>query len=421
MKLDRVSRFEFQMFQFPIEMGKTKRLRVVGNSRRVIDTPSPTGHNSPAMISPTTFGKCALAVALLAAGLNGIGAELVNGRKSLVMEGEAARLVVDVAGGSIGDFRLKDSELNPLQWATPAVGQTAITGFGHFLCLDRWGPPSDAEGARGMPYHGEAAHVEWNIAREATKQNGVIEGEMTALLPKAGLSVRRIIRMASNAAVFTVREEVTNVNPLGRIYNAVQHPTIAPPFLDESTVVDCNGRKGFAQGGNLPNPEEPSFFWPQALNQEGALINLRRLTNDPNPNVVSYCIDEPYGWVAATTAAKGLLIAYVWKAADYPWVSLWRDVRNGKPAARGLEFGTTGLHQPFPILVKKGRIWDRPLFAYLDAGETTARSYTAFLCKVPADFAGVESMKVAKGRMILTERGGERRELAVEAQGLIPE
>lgn len=366
-------------------------------------------------------GICLFACALLA-GQQALAAELIIGRKSLVMDTPTARLVADVAGGSIGDFHLKASgtDLNPLQWSTPSAGETSIMGFGHFLCLDRWGPASDAESAKGMPYHGEAAHVEWAITRETADRNGILEAEMTALLPKAGLSVRRILRMSTKAPVFAVREEVSNVNALGRIYNAVQHPTIGPPFLDETTGVDCNGRKGFAQGRTLPNPETPSFSWPQALNGEGEMVDLRHLTNDPNPNVVSYTIDDEYGWVTATTAARGLLIGYLWKTADYPWVSLWRDVHDGKPAARGLEFGTTGLHQPFPILVKKGRIWDRPLFAYLDAGETTDRGYIAFLCKIPNDFAGVESITVEKPRLILRERGDSHRELTINADDLIP-
>src|SRR5258706_14667749 len=87
--------------------------------------------------------------------------ELVHGRKSLVLENQAARLVVDIGGGSIGDFQFKGSELNPLHWAPPAPGETSIHGFGHFLCLYRLGPPSRAEGAQGMPYHGETSNVEW--------------------------------------------------------------------------------------------------------------------------------------------------------------------------------------------------------------------------------------------------------------------
>src|SRR5688500_373034 len=59
-----------------------------------------------------------------------------------------------------------------------------------------------------------------------------------------GESVRRIIRMSRLNLVFKVREEITNDHAIGRIFNIVQHPTIAPPFLDEDTIVSCNGRRG---------------------------------------------------------------------------------------------------------------------------------------------------------------------------------
>ena len=36
----------------------------------------------------------------------------------------------------------------------------------------------------------------------------------------------------------------------------------------------------------LPNPEQPAVFWPQAL-RDGQPVNLRHLTDNPNPNVVS--------------------------------------------------------------------------------------------------------------------------------------
>ena len=144
--------------------------------------------------------------------------ELVNGRKSLVLHGQAARLVVDLAGGSLADFHLNSTTLNPLRWNAPLPGETSIHGFGHFLCLDRWGPPSAAEGERGMPYHGEAANVEWAVLRDVTTQEGVLEAQMTAALPKAGLAVRRTLRMSVAEAVVIVREEITNTNALGRIY-----------------------------------------------------------------------------------------------------------------------------------------------------------------------------------------------------------
>lgn len=358
---------------------------------------------------------------LLVAAPAGRSQEVIDGRRSLVFNGQAAKLIVDTAGGSIVDFHLNDQPLNPLHWATPAPGDTSPRGFGHFLCLDRWGAPSEPEGANGMPYHGEAAHVEWQIARAPALEGQIIRAEMSAKLPLAGLSIKRTVRMSRAAAFFTVREEITNENRLGRIYNAVQHPTIGPPFLDETTLVDSNARRGFAQGGSLPDPEEPSFYWPRALNRDGDAVNLRRLIGDPNPNVVSYAMDDEYGWVTASTPRKGLLIGYLWKTKDYPWVSLWRDVQKGEPSARGLEFGTTGLHQPYPVLTRKGRIFGRSLFEYLDAGENAVKSYAAFLFKIPPDYAGVESIRIEGSRLVLHEQGATKaRDLSLDTVGLLP-
>jgi len=342
-------------------------------------------------------------------GLSIQGAEvaLVKGRPSIVMQNPTAEVVLDLNGGAIGDFHLKGSDINPLHWATPEAGDTSMRGFGHFLCLDRWGPPSDAEGAKGMPYHGEATHVVWNETNSQQSSPNYTETRLHAKLPMAGLAVNRRVRLSSTQAYFVVREEVTNENPLGRLYNMVQHPTIGPPFLDELTVVDCNGRRGFAQGNPLPHPEEPSSYWPVALNADGTSINIRKLTNDPNPNVVSYHIEMLHGWVTAASPTHGLLIGYIWRTSEYPWVSLWRDVRDGKPAARGLEFGSTGLHQPFPILTQVRSIWNQPVFEYLDTGEKRAKSYAAFLVKIPGDFQGVSEIAFNASKLIIHERSSQ--------------
>jgi len=144
----------------------------------------------------------------------------VNGRRAVVMDGEAAQLVVDMAGGSIADFQFQDQGLNPLDWNRHGEG-TQAHSMGHFLCLDRWASASQAESANGMPGHGEASNVEWKLLRGPAKKDDFIEVEMQAVLPLAGLQVRRWIRLSQQHAFVTVREEVTNTNKLGRIYNMV--------------------------------------------------------------------------------------------------------------------------------------------------------------------------------------------------------
>jgi hypothetical protein len=341
------------------------------------------------------------------------GAALASGRPAgaqarprVKLENGKGSVTVDLLGGSIVDFRLSGGKINPLVWANdPKPGEAKP--MSHFLCLDRWGQPSQAELANGMPFHGEVTRVEW-------KDHG--QGAMSARLPMAGLRIERTIRMLDGAA-FRVEETVTNENKLGRVYNMVQHPTIGPPFLDDKTLVDSNARQGFMQSSPLPNPERPEIVWPMAL-KDAQPVDLRRLIEDPLPNVCSFVIDDRLGWVTATSPTHGLILGYIWPTSDYPWLNIWRHVADGKPLARGLEFGTTGLHQPFPTLVKKGTIFERPLLDYLDAGESRSRSYFAFLAEAPGDFAGVGAIN-AEGGLKLMERGGEQR-IELPIRGLFP-
>ena len=114
---------------------------------------------------------------------------------------------------------------------------------------------------------------------------------------------------------FYAVETVTNPNKLGPVYNMVQHPTFRPPLLDETALVDSNATKRSIQNPSMPNPEERSVVWPNAL-RAGKAINLRHLTYFQNPRAVSYVIDG-ISWVNAVTVAKGLRIGHVWRTDEY--------------------------------------------------------------------------------------------------------
>lgn len=341
-------------------------------------------------------------------------------RKAEVLEAFAARLRIDLAGGSFAAFQIADGSsysTNPLNWDCAVhdgdnVDATDPRPLGHFLCLDRWGPASESEEANGMGYHGEASAVNWHVQHKTDGQMG-----MRASLPMAGLEVAREVKLvpasgSGPVALAFVSERVTNTNKLGRIYNMVQHPSIAPPFLATDTVVDCNGRRGFAQGPNRTfseTPERPTFDFPAAVTNQGLRTDARSMTGGVD-DVLSYEVDpsSETGWVTATSRKEGLLLGYVWPRADYPWISLWCSSLGGEPAARGLEFGTTGLHQPFSVLCRHPRLLGLPTFEHLDAGESRSRVFAFFLMRVPLDFEGVRSIVVEDKVLTLTEASDER-------------
>jgi hypothetical protein len=362
--------------------------------------------------NPTTFRSTVLCGAVLALAFATVVAQdstrpPAGERPAVVLKGKTAEVTIELGGGSIPDFHLREQPLNPFTWNPSPQSTAKNRAVGHFLCLDRWGAPSEAEGKRGMYYHGEATRVPWEIVKEVETSGGKSSVTLAATLPIAQLKVTRKVDLLDDAGAFLVTETVTNLGPLGRVYNMVQHPSISPPFLDEATIVDCNGTRGFSQENPVDALERNSFHWPAAT-VEGKGVDLRHMTTDRRPAVTAFIIEEDLGWATAVNAKEGLLVGFVWKTKEYPWVNMWREVQRGKPAARGLEFGTTGVHQPFGKLIEQGRVLGRPLVAYLDSGESSTRSYTCFLLKTPTDFRGVESLSYRDGTMRLKERDGPR-------------
>ena len=142
---------------------------------------------------------------------------------------------------------------------------------GHFLCLGRWGEPSEGEIKAGLPNHGQFANILWN-AKER-KQINILE--MAATAPLEGLFIKRKIILGKQDPVYSVREVVENINPLGRLYNMVQHPTLAAPFLDETTIIDCNASAGFDQAF-YKEINSNTIHWPFAKDNKQNEIDLRK-------------------------------------------------------------------------------------------------------------------------------------------------
>ena len=97
----------------------------------------------------------------------------------------------------------------------------------------------------------------------------------------------------------------------GSRFNCVQHPSIAAPFLSGATVIDCNGKRGFAQGDNTntcaEHPEQPSFEFPATINRAGTSADARTMTGGDD-DVQSYEVDpDSYVPCAVDALARGSL------------------------------------------------------------------------------------------------------------------
>lgn len=321
-----------------------------------------------------------------------------------------AQLSVDLLGGAFVDFKIAEETINPFSWSIPQKdmpinNQNGAPFQGHFLCLGRWGAPTDGEIKAGVPHNGQAGNQLWTIV-EQTKDN-FLHIRSIALLD--GIVADRKIYFDENKAVFGVVDCVQSTLSVGRLFNIVQHTTIGAPFLSKSTIIDTNADKGFMQHLSFPDPHKYEYVWPKGvIDSVGTIVDLTR-SDTSNSYVSTHLFDENIGWVTASSPDCGLMIGYVWKTRDYPWLNVWHEMKNGEPCAKGLEFGTTGIGKSYVDLLKRDtRFYDQNSFFYLDALESFEKSFICFQVKIPSNYKGVKEVKLENNTVIVVEKDSQQ-------------
>lgn len=330
--------------------------------------------------------------------------------KQVTLENKNSVVTISLEGGAYTDFHLKENHLNPISWKQEDSTQPPFRG--HFLCFDRWGPPSEGEQKNGFKHHGEAIDQVWDLLKEHEQTGDYIESCMRCILPMGRLQLTRCVQLSVDQPLLKVTEKIENLNKFGRIYNIVQHVTLAPPFLDRNTLFDNNTEIGFEdkEDGSL-NQEKPVMKWPHATYKKQR-INLRQFQHEwPRVSSFKFRDKEKLGWTTACNTGKNLMIGYVWETQDYPWVNYWRSMNNGSPIAFGIEFGTTGLHEPFPVIAKKGKIFGLNIYDFIDANEEKEKSFLAFLAAIPSDYKGVAEIIQKNSQLIIKEKKSHSRDI----------
>lgn len=334
-------------------------------------------------------------------------------RKSTVqtIQNETMSLSVDAFGGAITDFHLCDKKVNPLSFRftkdqMPDNNKAGAPFQGHFLCLGRWGEPTAGEKKAGIPDHGHFANIMW--AGEGPGQQTL---KMQAESDLEGLKVDRVLEIDKYFPVYLVTETVSNIRPLGRLYNMVQHPTLAAPFLHSTTRIQCNATKGFHYN-HYRYPEKYSSDWPHGIGEDKTITDLRSCEKGESA-VFSFIVNHTsrFGWITAYSPESRLIIGYLWDRWDYAWINLWKNYDKKGILYCGLEFGTTGIHQPFKEILKQGKstVFNNNTFEYIDAGDKIRRQYISFLLEMPDDFNKneIESVDIHDGTLYIKQRNSD--------------
>jgi hypothetical protein len=328
-----------------------------------------------------------------------------RGRRAAILENSAVRVTVLEEGGHIAEIFDKHTGINPL-WTPPwpsiepstydrqkhgqyggGVDARLLAGImGHNLCLDIFGGPSDEEAAAGLPVHGEASLVRYDIQRSSN------ELVLQAVLPLANLQVERRIELGD--AAVRIRESVQNLSGIDRPVGWTQHVTLGPPFLQRGrTQFRASASRSkvfegvFGPADYLKNGAV--FDWPMAPRQQGGTADLR-LYNDVEVSsaYTAHLMDarREHAFFVAFAPDAGLAFGYAWRRADFPWMGIWEENSsrkqppwNGSTLTRGMEFGVSPFPESRREMIERGRLFDAAGFRWIPAAARVTVEYWAVL------------------------------------------
>jgi hypothetical protein len=347
-----------------------------------------------------------------------------NGRPGWELDNGAVTLFMMEGGGHLGRLVIREQPtVNPLWepiWKAREPwdyrpGDDARYGekllaciAGHNLCLNQFGTPSPEEKAAGLGTHGEAPVARWRATHRQAGRSGV---SLTCAcdLPLAGLRVERTLALRPRSPVIRVTERVQNLLRRDQPFTMCEHVTFGPPFVEPGvTLFDMPATLGATFPGEFGKPQrlKPNarFRWPNAPGARGGVVNLRTMGKGRNGDFSTQLMNPglEHAWFSAVNPRLGLMVAYVWRRHDFPWIGNWEENRarrtspwQGESLTRGMEFANS----PFPVgltaAVNMGTFQGHPTFRWLPALGTIEVAYAILACPVGPTCRGVSRITPA--------------------------
>ncbi|MCP5114572.1 MAG: hypothetical protein GY953_27405 [bacterium] len=295
-------------------------------------------------------------------------------------------------------------------------------GTGHFVCVDGFGPVSPEERAAGLNGHGEANDQQFEVV-ESSDSTLTLRAE----LPIVREVLTRAHRMLAGENVVYVESELENLLGFDRPVVWAEHATIGDPFL-APVVTKIDMSAGRSQTRPYVDSQRPrrlasgvDFTWPMAPTTDGKLVSVRAAPANPNLLDHTTSLMDPnreIQFVTALNTENRLLLGYLFRREEYPWLQIWENYPQGKTLARGLEFSSQPYDVPRRESISLGKMFDAPTFRWLPAKGKLTSKFLMFYIRVPKGFAKVDDAWIEDGTIILEDRRAGKRIALKASRGL---
>jgi hypothetical protein len=345
----------------------------------------------------------------------------LDGRPTRVIANDTLALTMHSIGGAMVQLLIKDDpdKLNPLQ------------GLGHFVCVDGFGPVSREERAAGLPGHGEAHRVPWEMV-SSEKRDGTLTAAFMATLPVVQEIFRRTIRMVDGESVIYIDSELESLLGFDRPINWGEHATIGGPFLEQGkTVTEMSARRAMTRSYESEAVDPPDhhnladfkeFTWPMAPVVSGGLIDVRTApTIAPVMDQTASLMDPSrrLAFVTAFHPDKQALFGYVCRREYYPRTQKWDSYPGvGRRSFRGMEFATQPFDLPRRDVIQANSMFDTPTYRWLPAKSKIGSSFVMFYTRTPDGFTRVDDVVLENGKLTIEDRTAAKRIVLNASRGL---
>ena len=343
-----------------------------------------------------------------------------EGLQALLLANDKIELTVVPEGGAMTAIVLVEDAAktnplwNPIRVAREA-GLTRPANFyrGHFVCVDGFGPASTEERAAGLPMHGEAHTLPWALT-SYEKAGGKTTARFSVKMPLVQETLTRSYQIVDGEQIVWVDSELENQLAFDRPIFWGEHATIGAPFLEPGKVfVDMPGSRAKTRDyGTQPVATRQlrsfvDFTWPAAPTTDGQTFDVRSAPMKPNTGDHTTTLLDPTRrlvFVTALHAEKKLMIGWVFRREEFPWVQTWLQYPGPNRMARGLEFATQPFDLPRAEILRSGPMFDTPTFRILPAKARIGASFLMFYTRVPDGFVKVEDVSLGSGKLTIEDR-----------------
>jgi hypothetical protein len=345
----------------------------------------------------------------------------LDGRLVRVIANDKLALTMRSVGGAMIQLVMQDDpdKLNPLQ------------GLGHFVCVDGFGPVSKEERAAGLPGHGEAHRVTWEML-SSEKKDGTLTVTFKATLPLVQEIFQRTIRMVDGENVISIDSELESLLGFDRPINWGEHATIGGPFLEQGkTVTEMSATRAMTRSYASEAVDPPDnhnladfkeFMWPMAPTVSGAPIDVRVApAMTPVMDQTTSLMDPRLRLVFVTAfhPARQALLGYVFRREEYPWTQIWDSYPGGSRSSyRGMEFAT----QPFDLtrreVIQTNALFNTPTYRWLPAKSKIGSSFVMFYTRTGDGFTRVDDVVLQEGKLTIEDRGSGKKIVLNASRGL---